>query len=309
MAQNRTGKLAIALSIALLFLTCKEKQAPAVAEAPGAPAVVQSGGPEIALPSGLKSRIEDRVRQTWNVPQNIPLTVGSVVSSGIAGIQKGSLTFVIPGQGKRSEDFYITEDKRFLLLGMVLDLTIDPFVEIMKKIDLTDYPSKGPEGAKVTIVEYSDFQCPYCARAFATVEGDVLKKYGKKVRFFYKHFPLTQIHPWADAAAIGADCAYIQNKKAFWGFYDKLYKNQSSINQQNLKEKLLSYAKEEGLKIDKFTTCIDKQETKDRVQKQMQEGNEVGVRSTPCFYINGRQVLGAQPAEAFEGVIKKELSR
>jgi predicted DsbA family dithiol-disulfide isomerase len=81
------------------------------------------------------------------------------------------------------------------------------------------------------------------------------------------------------------------------------------INQQNLKEKLLGIAKEEGLKIDKFTACIDKKETQERVQKQMQEGNEVGVRSTPCFYINGHQILGAQPAEAFEGVIKKELSR
>jgi len=308
MVQNRTGKLAIALSVTLLLLTCKEKPAPAGGGAPGAPTVAQTSGPEIALPSGLKSRIEDWVRQAWNVPQNIPLTVGSVVSSGVTGIHKGSLTFEIPGQGKRLEDFYVTEDKRFLLLGQVMDLTVSPFTEIMKKIDLTDYPSKGPEGAKVKIVEYSDFQCPYCAKAFATMEGEVLKKFGKKVRFFYKHFPLP-MHPWALDAAIGADCAYLQNKKAFWGFYDKLYKNQSGINQQNLKEKLLSYAKEEGLKIDKFTTCIDKQETKDRVQKQIQEGTQVGVRSTPCFYINGRALLGAQPAEAFEGVIKKELSK
>jgi len=308
MERNSKVILAIALSVTFLLVTCKEKPAPTGAGAPGAPEMAKPSGPEIALPSDLKSKIEDRVRQTWGVPQNIPLTIGSVVSSGIAGVLKGSLTFDIPGQGKRPENFYITEDKRYLLLGQIVDLTVDPFAEIMKKIDLTDYPSKGPENAKVKIVEYSDFQCPYCAKAFATMEGEILKKYGKKVRFIYKHFPLP-MHPWAVDAAIGADCAYLQNKKAFWGFYDKLYKNQSSINQQNLKEKLLSYAKEEGLKIDKFTTCIDKQETKDRVQKQMQEGNEVGVRSTPCFYINGRQVLGAQPAEAFEGVIKKELSR
>jgi protein-disulfide isomerase len=178
------------------------------------------------LAEQTQKQLIEKLAEGRTYTQNIPFTVGSVFSSGIAGVQKGSLTFDIPGQGKRSESFYITEDKRFLLLGQIVDLTVDPFVEIMKKIDISDSPSKGPEGAKVKIVEYSDFQCPYCARAFATIEGDVLKKYGKKVRFIYKHFPLP-MHNWAVDAAIGADCAYLQNKKAFWGFYDKLYKNQA----------------------------------------------------------------------------------
>lgn len=312
-------KIVAALAAALLICGCKGKPAPAKVEtpqAPGAPTGAKAGEPPEDLSSSLKSRIEGTIRQNLGVPQQVTMSVGSVSNSDIPGFQKGELTFSVPGRGSQNQDFYITTDKKFIIMGRAFDLSVDPAEqarrkadETVKKIDLSDVPSRGPENAKVTIVEYSDFQCPFCSKAYATLEGDILKKYGKKVRFVYKNFPLTAIHPWAESAAVGAECAYAQNKKAFWTFYDNLYKNQSTINAQNLRETLTGYAKEAGLKVDAFTTCYDTQATKDRVQKQMQEASAVGIQSTPSFFINGQAVIGSQPADAFEKVIKEELAK
>jgi len=306
-------KLAAALFSTLLIIGVGCKGKPSAEKtipppSPG-PAAKAPEGPAVALSKEIKNRIEDIIRQNYsNLPPQVSFTFGSVISSEVQGLLKGEFTMSLQGQ-TQSDTFYITQDKRFLVLGRAFDISEDPFLAIMKKIDLTDVPSRGPEKAKVTIVEYSDFQCPFCSRAYATIEGDVLKKYGKKVRFVYKHFPLTNLHPWAESAAIGAECAYIQKKNAFWDIYNDLYKNQSSITLQNLREKLLEYAKKAGLKIDAFTACVDSQATRERVNKQIQEATAVGVRSTPSFFVNGRALIGAQPADKFEAVIKKELSR
>ncbi len=166
--------------------------------------------------------------------------------------------------------------------------------------DLTGTYAKGPANAPVTIVEYSDFQCPFCGRATPTIEA-VTKKYGDKVRLIYKHFPLS-FHPNAQPAAEASECAGEQGK--FWQFHDKLFANQETLSADNYK----LWAKELGLDLTKFNSCVDTRKYQQKVQTQFSQGSADGVSGTPTFYINGKQIVGAQPQQAFEQIIDAELN-
>jgi protein-disulfide isomerase len=178
----------------------------------------------------------------------------------------------------------------------------------MKKISLKNVPSRGPANAKVTIVEYSDFQCPFCSRGYQTLENQVLKDYGDKVRFVYKNFPLP-MHPWAEPAAVATECAREQKPEAFWKLYKFYFENQRDITPQNLKDKSLEVLKDDGVDPAKFSDCFDNKKTLDLVKAEQAEGGSVGVSGTPAFIINGRLISGAQPYENFKAVIDDELAR
>jgi len=178
---------------------------------------------------------------------------------------------------------------------------------VRDKIKLDGEPSRGPADAKVTIVEYSDFQCPFCSRGYATIEKQVLTSYGDKVRFYYKHYPLP-FHPWAEAGAVAAECAKQQKPEAFWKLYSSLFENQGQITADNLKEKATGYLAGTGIDMAKWNDCFDNKKSLPQVKAQMQEGSSVGVRGTPGFIINGRLVSGAQPFESFKNVIDDELA-
>jgi protein-disulfide isomerase len=160
-------------------------------------------------------------------------------------------------------------------------------------------PSRGPSDAKVTIVEFSDFECPFCGRATPTVE-EVLKKYDGKVRFVFREFPLP-MHKSAKKAAEAALCANQQDK--FWPMYDKMFANQEKLEPTDLK----GYAKDLGLDQAKFDACLDGGKMESAVQADIEAGKALGVDGTPAFFINGRPYSGAQPLDKFVDVIDSEL--
>jgi len=163
-------------------------------------------------------------------------------------------------------------------------------------------PSKGPADAPVTIVEFSDFQCPYCQRVLTTV-NEVLAKYPEEVRVVYRHLPLDRIHPNARGAAEAAACAEEQGQ--FWAYHDKLFQNNKALG----KEDLLRYATDAGLDAARFQTCFDERRFKDKVEADLQAARAVGISGTPAFVVNGILLSGAQPAEEFYKVIDQELAR
>jgi protein-disulfide isomerase len=161
-------------------------------------------------------------------------------------------------------------------------------------------PSRGGgANAPVTIISFSDYECPFCKRAEGTVEK-VLTTYGDKVRFVHRDFPLS-FHQHAQQAAEAARCAEAQGK--FWEYHRKLF---ASDDLSTVKLKTL--AGESGLDQKKFDECLDKQQFKDAVAKDMADGNSVGVNGTPAFFINGRMLSGAQPFEKFKEIIDEELA-
>jgi len=164
-----------------------------------------------------------------------------------------------------------------------------------------DGPSKGPADARVTIIEFSDFQCPYCQRAVGTMQ-QVLAKYPDDVRLVYRHLPLDRIHANARGAAEAAACADEQGQ--FWTYHDKLFENNRAL----AKEDLLRYATETGLDSGRFQACFDERRFKDKVEQDLQAARAVGISGTPAFVVNGVLLSGAQPAEEFYQVIDRELA-
>jgi protein-disulfide isomerase len=165
-----------------------------------------------------------------------------------------------------------------------------------------DDPAIGSASAPVTLVEFSDFQCPFCQRVAPTLK-QVKEKYGDKVRVVWKDFPLTQIHPQAFKAGEAAHCAADQGK--FWEYHDRLFANQQALQPTDLKK----HAADMGLDAAAFATCLDSSKYGERVRDGVAEGSRLGVNSTPTIYINGRVLSGAQPYETFVSVIDEELSK
>lgn len=166
-----------------------------------------------------------------------------------------------------------------------------------------DEHMQGGDNAKVTIVEYSDFECPFCGRAYPTV-NQVMETYGEDVRLVYRHFPLNSIHPQAQKAAEASECAADQGK--FWEFHDKVFENQELLS--GGATQLKKWAGELGLNASKFASCLDSGEKADIVQAGLDSGSAAGVTGTPAFFINGVALVGAQPFSSFQQVIDEQLS-
>lgn len=168
-------------------------------------------------------------------------------------------------------------------------------------LDASD-PALGSSSAPVTLVEFSDFQCPYCRQVAPTLK-QIRVKYGDKVRIVWKDFPLTQIHPQAFKAGEAGHCAADQGK--FWEYHDRLFANQSALMPSDLKQ----YAADIGLNAETFTACLDTSKHGERVRDGVAQGTGLGVNSTPTLYINGRLLSGAQPYENIATLIEEELAK
>lgn len=160
-------------------------------------------------------------------------------------------------------------------------------------------PSRGPADAPVVIVEFSDFQCPYCRQASETIEP-VLEEYKDRVRLVFKHLPL-QIHPQAFKAAQASVCASLQGK--FWQYHDKLFASPDLSPQS-----LTNHAVDLSLDADRFSACLESEESRAAVLKDMLEAHRAEVQATPTFIVNGRIVRGVRNAEEFRKVIMDALS-
>ena len=163
-----------------------------------------------------------------------------------------------------------------------------------------DDPIRGPEDAPVTIIEFTDFQCPFCQRVLPTLD-QIMEEYPGKVRIVVRDFPLDQLHPQARNAHAAAGCANDQGK--FFEFHDKVFANQQDVSDATLK----GYAKDLALDTATFNDCVDSGKYADEVQKDLEDGQEYGVSGTPAFFVNGFSISGAQPFAVFKDIIDKEL--
>jgi len=168
-----------------------------------------------------------------------------------------------------------------------------------------DDPSLGKEDAPVTIVEFSDFQCPFCGRFEKDTFGKIKEEYidTGKVKLVFRDFPLTSIHPYAQKAAEASECADEQGK--FWKYHDKLFENQEALTVDDLKK----YADDLNLNNDKFEKCLDNGDMEKEVQNDIDDGTKYSVTGTPAFFINGVILEGAQPFENFKKIIDEELAK
>jgi protein-disulfide isomerase len=185
---------------------------------------------------------------------------------------------------------YVSKDGKTFVRGEMFDTTKNPFADNLAKLHVGDSPAKGPADAAVTIYEFSDFECPHCRVLHTTLQQ--VETENPKVRVVFKNFPINQIHPWAETAAIGARCAYIQKPDAFWTVHDLIFDNQDVISTENIWDKLISFAAQANLDAESFKSCLSSPEAKQAVDADRKEGESLNVTSTPTVYINGRPLIG-----------------
>src|SRR6266403_1783668 len=269
----------------------------------------QSAPPEVAR------RIEQQVRAFYTIPSGVKIVLGDLKPSEFANYDALTITFD-GGEKKQHYEFLLSKDGKTLLRVTTLDLSKDPFAEVMKKIDISNRPARGDSTAKVVAVNYDDFECPYCSRMHQTLFPQLLKEYGDRVTFIYKDFPLAEIHPWAIHAAVDANCLASQNNDAYWDFADYIHANQTEVNSEKSRDgqfgALDRLAMVQGQKhnVDgaKLQSCVKAQKD-EAVRASVKEGSTLGVEATPTLFVNGEKIDGAMPIGDIRAVLDRALQQ
>lgn len=268
-----------------------------------------------AAPSDLSRKIERQVRSFYSIPAEIKVNVGEPTpSTDIPDYDSVKVT--IDGGDAKTQNyvFLVSKDRNKMVRLIKFDLSKDPYSELMSKIDLSGRPVRGAKSAKVTLVNFDDFQCPFCSRMHHVLFTEVLKEYGDRVSFIYKDYPLTEIHPWALHAAVNANCLAALNADAYWDYADFLHANQGEVNAEKgqdarfaiLDREALLQGQKHNVDTTKLAACV-KAQNEDAVKASMKEGDLLGVSATPAIFINGRKIDGAVPIGEVRATLDQAL--
>lgn len=239
-----------------------------------------------------QKNVESFLRYYYALGPDVTITVGAPVELGTSGILEVPVE-VKSAQASDKVKMWLTKDGRYLLRGELSDITTDPLAETAAKIQTTNSPVLGDPKAPITLVEFSDFECPVCRNLHDALRG-MLPNY-PQVKVIFKDFPIESVHPWARTAALAGRCAYQQDPKAFWKLYDLIYDNQDLISAANVYDKVQDYASKSGLNIDTFKACLSAPQASSEVDASIANANQLEVRSTPTIFVNGRRIVGADP--------------
>jgi protein-disulfide isomerase len=292
---NTALRLAFILSLSAIVPGAQAQQAPSTTAAT-----------TTVAPLPTQKNIEAYLRHLYAFGPDVRLVVGPPKQTSIEGLLEATVDLTID-DNKQSVIFYVSKDGKFLFRGEMSDMTKDPLAENRAQIQMKDAPSLGDPKAAVTLVEYSDFECPVCRSLHDALRG-MLPNYAGKVRVVFKDFPIEQLHPWARTAAIAGRCAYQQDPSAFWKMYDLIYDNQEIISASNAWTKMMDYAAQSRLDTDRFKTCMADPEAGAAVNASRANGQLLEVNSTPTVFVNGRRMVGAD-AHLLEQYINFELDQ
>ena len=266
-------------------------------------------------PSDLAQRIERQLRVTYNVPATVKVSITPPKASEFANYDAVTVTF--DGEGKKQNyEFLVSRDQKTLVRLTRIDISKDPYEEIVKKIDIKGRPVRGNPNAKVMMVNFDDFECPFCSRVHQTLFPQLLKEYGDRMAFVYKDYPLSEIHPWAIHAAVNANCVAAQNSDAYWDFADYIHANQQVVNKEAnhdaqfaaLDRIALNEADKFKLDSAKLQACIKEQKS-EAVTASVKEGDALGVTGTPTMFVNGEMLDGARSLTEIRALFDSALQR
>jgi protein-disulfide isomerase len=260
-------------------------------------------------------RIERQVRTYYTIPPRVKIEISPLKPSEFPNYDGLTITFE-GNEKKQSYEFLLSKDKKNLIRMSRLDLTKDPYADVMKKIDITGRPTRGNKDAKVIVVNYDDLECPFCTRMHQTLFPELLKEYGDRVLFVYKDFPLSDIHPWAMHAAVNAGCLAAENNDAYWDFADYIHANQSEVNSEKTRSSqfdaldriALQNVNKYNLDSNKLQACI-KAQNDTAIKASIKEGDSLGMTATPTIFVNGQEVDGALPVSEVRSIFDKALEQ
>jgi protein-disulfide isomerase len=267
----------------------------------------------LVVGNDANERIERQVRSYFNLPPDVSIAIGAPSPSEFPNYDMVTVTMSRDTK-KEDADFLLSKDGRTLIRITKFDLTKNPYQETMKQIDLADRPVRGNPDAKVTIVNFDDFECPFCSRMHTTLMNQILPQYQDKVKIVYKDYPLLQMHPWAEHAANDANCLAKQSGAAYWQLADYLHANQRTINpSQGVKiafdeidKQTIDFGQKNGVDITQLQACL-KTQSDAVVKSSMAEGDKLGVNATPTLFINGERLEGALNADELKSALNRQL--
>ncbi len=268
------------------------------------PAFAQSPPAVTPDQSQIMKETEVFVRNLFAWGPDFKVSIGPLAASPSPDFYLAPIHVTVNGQTDTGT-VYVSKDGKTFLRGEMFDMAAHPFAENLPKLHIDNNPTQGPSDAKVTIVEFSDFECPHC-REFSQILRSIEPQY-PQVRVVFKDFPLTQIHPWAETAAIAARCAYLEQPKIFWTFQAQIFDDQDLISAENVWDKLTAFAGRDGLDPEAFKTCMSSPEAKEAVEANQHDGAALNVNSTPTVFVNGRPLIGGDKP-TLEQYIKYELA-
>ena len=267
-------------------------------------------------PADLNKRIERRVRATFNIPTQVNVDVSPrKPQSDFPGYDTVTVTFS-NGAKTQSHDFLLSQDGKTLASVVKMDVSKDPYQAIVDKIDVAGRPYRGAKDAKVTVVVYDDFQCPFCSRFHSTLFDNVMKTYGDRVKVIYKDYPLFEIHPWAGRAAINSHCLMKQSMGAYWDFADYVHANPKAIQGEKrpienqfaeLDKVTLDIAGKHSVNNAAMQQCV-KDQPREELDASVKEAQALGVNATPAVFVNGYKIDGAVPATELTATLDRALT-
>ena len=256
-----------------------------------------------SAPPDLARKIEHQVRAFYTLPAEVKVNIGAITpASDVPGYDTVAVN-IDGGDGKQKEyKFLLSKDRNTMLRVTRFDLTKDAFADLMNRIDISGRPTRGAKSAKVVVVNFDDFECPFCSRMHQTLFPEIFKEYGDRVEFVYKDYPLTEIHPWAVHAAVDAGCLAAQNGDAYWDFADYIHANKREVDAEKtpagrfdaIDKMATLQGQKHNVDVVKLQSCL-KAQNEDAVRASMKEADGLGVNATPTLFINGQKIDGAVP--------------
>jgi protein-disulfide isomerase len=314
---NRLLLAGPALGVALLAGVVMESQT-AVAQAgaaqsepklstrPVAKAPAKAAAPASATVLPSEDTVNSFLFQTFGYDPTITWKIAHIRPSEVPGLAEVSVLVTNP-QGSNSNLLLVSSDGKYAITGEILPFGAKPYEDARVNLEKgVNGPAKGAAKAAVTIVEFSDMQCPHCQKAAPTVES--LLALEPDVHFVFQNFPLPA-HNWAEKAAGYVDCVGAASNEAVWKFIQKTFDEQANITEANADEKLKAIATASGANADEIAACAAKPETKARIEASLALGKSVGVTGTPALFINGRMVGAGAPVETLKKIVDFEISQ
>lgn len=294
-------------SLAILLLPgialAQTAPAPTLQTRPAKPAVETS---KLATVLPTEDTVNAFLFQMFGYDATITWKIAEIHPSEIPGLAEVSIILTNP-QGSNQSRILVSSDGKRALTGDILPFGSKPFEDARAKLEKgVNGPAKGPAKAAVTIVEFSDMQCPHCQKATPVIEQLLTQE--PEAHFVFQNFPLPA-HNWAEKAAEYVDCVGRASNDAVWKFIQKTFDDQANITESNADEKLKAIATAAGAKGDEIAVCAAKPDTKSRIEASLALGRSVGVTGTPTLFINGRNVPGGAPADLLKKIVDFEATQ
>ncbi|MGH9417449.1 MAG: DsbA family protein [Terriglobales bacterium] len=256
--------------------------------------------------AALRARIQAFLDRTIGWQSLDTMKIESISPPDASGLRTLKV-YLAKGTQHQVGTYIITPDEKEIIEGSVSKLSGDPWADTRAELQLHDAPALGPAAAPVTVVEFSDLECPYCKEE-ATRIAQLMQQEPGKIRVVFKYFPLIEIHPWSMQAAKAAVCVAEQHPDQFWNFEHSVFDAQDEVTPATAATRLRDFAEESGAQGPAYDACLNRPSTKAAVDASIANGKKLGVESTPTLFINGRMIPGAITEQQLQMLVDHEAS-